>query len=705
MNERARLLIVDDMPDNRLILDALLGEQYDLLEAASGEEALALLERYDFDMILLDVVMPGIDGFEVCRRIKETPGLAEVPLLFVTSLDSAADEAQGLALGAADFIYKPFSEPVVLGRVHNHLQLARARSALARHAADLEREVEARTRELKVAATAFDSQQCMVITDADTVILQVNRAFTEDTGYSANEVIGRTTRTLKSGRHDKAFYETMWQAIIAQGHWQGEIYGRRKSGEIYPKSLTISAVKSDSGEVTHYVGTYVDISDQKRAEARIANLAFFDQLTGLPNRSLLADRFQQAVASHERSGEFGALLMLDLDSFKSINDTQGHSTGDLLLKEVALRLGRHTRQGDTLARLGGDEFVILLCGIESNMATEAAAGVERVAQKLLRLLTMPYTLAGETFHCHASIGIALYAGVELGFDDAMRQADLAMYQSKQAGGNSYHFFDPAMEKAALHHARIEADLRRAAEEDQFELYYQPLVDGQRGKIAGAEALIRWHHPERGMVPPFEFIGHAERTGLIIPIGYWVLETACQQLATWAQRPETAALTISVNVSAQQFPQGDFVEKVIGILKRTGADPRLLKIELTESMFAERPDEIIRKMNLLKMLGVLFSLDDFGTGYSSLSYLARMPLDQLKIDRSFVSAIESGDNNVTICAATISLAHGLDLKVVAEGVETDAQRYFLSTVHKCDLLQGYLFSKPVPISDFEKLLTK
>jgi EAL domain-containing protein (putative c-di-GMP-specific phosphodiesterase class I) len=287
----------------------------------------------------------------------------------------------------------------------------------------------------------------------------------------------------------------------------------------------------------------------------------------------------------------------------------------------------------------------------------------------------------------------------------MRQADLAMYQSKQAGGNRYHFFDAAMEKAALHHARIETDLRLAIDDEQFELYYQPLVDGKSGKIAGAEALIRWHHPERGMVPPFEFIGHAERTGLIVPIGDWVIETACRQLATWARRPETAGLTISVNVSAQQFPHADFVEKVIEILNRTGADPQHLKIELTESLFAEQPEEIIRKMNLLKMLGVLFSLDDFGTGYSSLGYLARMPLDQLKIDRSFVSAIESGDNNVTICAATISLAHGLRLMVVAEGVETDAQRYFLSTVHQCDLLQGFLFSKPVPIAAFEELLSR
>ena len=705
MRSRPRLLIVDDMPDNRLILEAVLGDDYDLLEAASGEEALALLACHDVDMILLDVVMPGIDGFEVCRRIMATPGLADVPVLFVTSLDSSADEAAGLALGAADFIYKPFSEPVVLARVRNHLQYARARAEMARHAAGLEQLVAERTRELTIAATAFDAEHGVIITDPDTRIVRVNRAFCKETGFAEHELLGKPTRNFKSGRHDNAFYQAMWGEIVAKGFWHGEVYGRRKDGEIYPRSLTISAVKDARGLVTHYVGTYVDLTGTKQAEAKIANLAFFDQLTGLPNRSLLVDRFQQAVASDERGGEFGALLMLDLDSFKTINDTQGHGTGDQLLKEVALRLGRHTRQGDTLARLGGDEFVVLLCGIEAASTTEAVAGVERTAQKLLGLLAMPYTLPAGTFHCHASIGIALYEGNQLGFDDAMRQADLAMYQSKQSGGNGYHFFDPAMEKAALHHAQIETDLRQAIDQGHFELHYQPLIGGKSGKIAGAEALIRWHHPARGMVPPFEFIGHAERTGLIVPIGYWVIETACRQLATWAARPETAGLTISVNVSAQQFRQNDFVECFVTLLERTGANPQRLKVELTESMFVDRPEEIIDMMKRLKRLGVLFSLDDFGTGYSSLAYLARMPLDQLKIDRSFVSAIESGDNNVTICAATISLAHGLQLKVVAEGVETEAQRYFLTTVHGCDLLQGYLFSKPVPIATFEALLAK
>ena len=703
MNKRPRLLIVDDMPDNRLILDALLSEDYDLLEAANGEEALALLDRHAVDLILLDIVMPGIDGFEVCRRIKATPRLADVPVLFITSLDSSADEAKGLALGAVDFIYKPFSEAVVLARVRIHLQLNRAQAALVQYAANLEELVADRTRELSVAAYAFEAEHGTIITDAETRIVRVNKAFCKETGFEEAELLGKYTSNFKSGRHDKAFYQAMWAEILANGYWRGEIYGRRKSGEIYPRSLTISAVKDELGTVNHYVGTYLDLTDRKEAEAKLTNLAFFDQMTGLPNRSLLADRFQQAVASDERSGEFGAMLMIDLDSFKSINDVQGHGIGDQILKEVAMRLGRHTRQGDTLGRLGGDEFVVLLCGIEGESVAAAVDQVERITQKLLGLLSMPYTLEAGTFNCHASIGIAVYAGNALEFDDAMRQADLAMYQSKQAGGNCYHFFDPAMEKAALHHARIESDLRHAINTNQFELYYQPLVEGESGKVGGAEALIRWHHPERGMVPPFEFIGHAERTGLIVPLGYWVIEAACKQLAAWAQRPATAHLTIAVNVSAQQFPQADFVDQIIATFKRTGANPHRLKIELTESMFADQPEEIINKMNQLKALGVLFSLDDFGTGYSSLAYLARMPLDQLKIDRSFVSAIEAGDNNVTICAATISLAHGLSLKVVAEGVENDAQRYFLSTVHSCDMLQGYLFSKPVPIAEFERML--
>jgi diguanylate cyclase (GGDEF)-like protein/PAS domain S-box-containing protein len=557
--------------------------------------------------------------------------------------------------------------------------------------------------ELRVAATAFDSQQSLVITDAAGVIQRVNSAFSELTGYTAEDLVGQTPRVFQSGKHDAAFYAAMWESINRTGLWEGEIWGRRKSGNLYPKWLSISAVRDPSGVVSHYVGSYIDLTERKVAERRIHNLAFFDQLTGLPNRTLLLDRIHQVFASAARTPLFGALMFLDLDKFKSLNDTRGHASGDALLQQVAHRLVENVRQGDTVARLGGDEFVVLLSAIDALSLADAAVHAERVGRKLILGLHQQFDLPDGFFTTSASIGITLFDGQTGSVDDILRQADLAMYQSKNAGGNTLTFFDAAMESAALDHAQLEGDLRRAIREHQFELYYQPLVESKTGRIVGAEALIRWRHPQRGLVPPVEFIPHAERTGLIGTIGLWVLETACERLALWAKSAETSALTVAVNVTAQQFETPGFAEYLSGLLEHTRANPRLLKLELTESVFAGDPDAVIAAMNRLKILGVSFALDDFGTGYSSLSYLSRLPLDQLKIDRSFVSAVESGDSNVTICAATISLARSLNLRVVAEGVETEAQRYFLGTVHRCEYLQGYLFGRPMPVADFEALI--
>ncbi len=557
--------------------------------------------------------------------------------------------------------------------------------------------------ELSIAATAFDSQQSMLVTDANNVIQRVNTAFIESSGYSLQEIVGQSPRILQSGQHDRAFYTAMWDSIIQHGHWHGELWSKRKNGEVFPKWLSISAVKDRHGAVTHYIGAYIDISERKLAEEKIRKLAFFDQLTGLPNRILLLERLQQTTAANARVGAYGALLFLDLDNFKELNDTRGHASGDVLLIQVAQRLSDNLRPGDTVARLGGDEFMVMLSGVEASTLAAAAIEVELACQKLLAALAQPYELLNADFHRSASIGITLFRGQETSVDDVLRQADLAMYQAKSLGGNTFVFFDPVMESSALEHARLESELRQAIVAGQLELYYQPQVSGSSGQIEGAEALVRWNHPQRGLVPPNDFIAHAERTGLILPLGQWVLETACQQLAAWAGRPDMAHLTVAVNVSAQQFKLPDFAEQVIATLTRTGAAPQQLKLELTESVFAGNIDEIVAMMVKLKALGIGFSLDDFGTGYSSLAYLSRLPLDQLKIDRSFVTNIELGDNNMVICAATISLAHSLRLKVVAEGVEDNAQRYFLSTVHRCDLLQGYLYSRPVPQQAFEKLV--
>lgn len=557
--------------------------------------------------------------------------------------------------------------------------------------------------ELRIAATAFESQQSTLVADANGIVQRVNQALTESTGYTAQEMVGRPAAILRSDRLSPAFYAAQWESVEQTGHWQGEVWTTRKNGEVFPQWLSISSVKDAQGQVTHYIGNYIDISAQKQAEDEVRKLAFFDPLTGLPNRTLLRDRLQQTMATSARSDTCCAVLFLDLDNFKTLNDTQGHASGDQLLQWVATRLVDNLRQCDTVARIGGDEFVVLLPQLEARSQAQAAIRVELVCQKLLQALACPYVFAHTDFYSTASMGVTFFGGPETSVDDVLKQADMAMYQAKSLGGNTFVFFDPVMESAALSHARLEADLRHAIQTGQLELYYQPQVSGSSGRIVGAEALVRWHHPQHGMVPPNDFIPHAERTGLILPLGLWVLEQACVQLAAWARVPVMKDVALAVNVSAQQFKAPDFAAQVLATLARTGAPAQLLKLELTESIFAGNIDDIVVMMTQLKAQGVGFSLDDFGTGYSSLAYLSRLPLDQLKIDRSFVANLESDDNNVAICAATIGLAHSLKLQVVAEGVENDAQRYFLSTVHHCDQLQGYLFSRPLPLPAFEALL--
>ncbi|WP_300113865.1 EAL domain-containing protein [Rhodoferax sp.] len=552
--------------------------------------------------------------------------------------------------------------------------------------------------ELRIAATAFNAQMGMTITDANNIILRVNKAFSDITGYSAEEVIGKTPHLLSSGRHDDAFYKAMFATIVDTGMWAGEIWNRHKNGEVFPEWLTITAVKSDEGVVTHYVAAFSDISERKAAESQIRNLAFYDPLTNLPNRRLLMDRLELAMIAGERRQHVNALFFIDLDNFKAINDTLGHHMGDQLLQQVAQRLNACVRNGDTVARLGGDEFVVMLENLSDN-TTDAAIQAELVGCKILSSLQEPYPIAAHVCRATASIGVALFADQSVSVDDLLKRADMSMYQAKASGRNTLRFFDPQVQAAVQAKAELEVSLREAIEQHQFCLYYQPQVTAN-GQITGAEALVRWLHPVRGMVSPADFIPLAEQTGLILPLGAWVMRTACEQLAQWGQSALQSHWVLAVNVSALQFRHPDFVEHVVDTLTRTGANPQRLKLELTESLLLDDVGDIIAKMTALKATGVSFSLDDFGTGYSSLAYLSRLPLDQLKIDQGFVKDIETSENAVVICAATISLAHSLGLKVVAEGVETLAQLHLLSTVHNCDFIQGYLFSRPLPVADFE-----
>jgi len=554
---------------------------------------------------------------------------------------------------------------------------------------------------LRIAATAFESSDGILITDADCLILQVNPAFAAITGYSAEDVVGKNPNILSSGRHDRLFYQALWDRVNTTGTWCGEIWNRRKNGEIYPERITISEVKDNDGKVTNYVSVFTDISESKASSEQIEHLAFYDPLTNLPNRLLLLDRVRQAFSSSSRTGKKGALLFVDLDHFKVLNDTLGHSTGDLLLKLQAERLSHCVRAGDTVARFGGDEFVVVLEDLDRN-ATEAAAIAEQIGNKILSTLHEPCLFGTHQYQSTSSIGITLFSGDEHEIEDLLKQADISMYQAKKAGRNTLRFFDPAMQEKLSVRANLESELRHAIEKQQLALYYQVQVDDNQ-RLVGAEALIRWLHPERGIVSPIDFIPIAEESSLILDVGHWVIDTACMQLAEWAKNAEKKHLMLAVNVSAHQFRALNFVQTVHQAIDLHKIDASRLKLELTESVILEDVDEVIAKMHALKALGVRLSLDDFGTGYSSLSYLKKLPLDQVKIDQSFVRDLAYDPNDAIMVKTIIDLANNFRINVIAEGVETELELEILKD-YGCRLYQGYLFGKPVPIEQLQFSVT-
>jgi diguanylate cyclase (GGDEF)-like protein/PAS domain S-box-containing protein len=564
---------------------------------------------------------------------------------------------------------------------------------------DLDAAHKALTESQGIAAAAFESSDGIVISDAKCVILRVNRAFSQITGYSAEEAVGHKTNLLKSGHHEAAFYAAMWESILARGAWSGEIWNRSKDGEIYPHWLNITAVKGVAGEVTHYVATLTDITLRKEAEEEIRSLAFYDSLTHLPNRRLLLDRLQHALAASARSRQRGALLFIDLDDFKTLNDTLGHNIGDQLLIQVAERLKAQVRETDTVSRLGGDEFVILLESLSEDAET-AAAEIQRVGEGILSRLELPYALSGHEHRSTVSIGAAIFGENRESIDELMKRADIAMYKAKAEGRNTMRFFDQHLEAAVIARVSLEKDLRHGIANGELLLHFQPQVDSE-GSITGAEALVRWEHPRLGLVSPGDFIPLAEETGLILPLGCWVMEKACAQIAAWAEHEQTAHLTLAVNVSARQFQQPEFVGEVLSLLARTNANPRKLKLELTETVLLSHVEFISAKMAALNEQGLTFSLDDFGTGYSSLSYLRRLPLSQLKIDQSFVHDLLTDTNDAAVASTIIALAHSLGLAVIAEGVETWEQLEQLKR-YGCGAFQGYLFGRPVPIEEFGQI---
>jgi diguanylate cyclase (GGDEF)-like protein/PAS domain S-box-containing protein len=552
--------------------------------------------------------------------------------------------------------------------------------------------------ELRLATQVFEScREAITVTDAETRILWVNRAFSDITGYSAAEAVGQTPRLLASGRHHRDFYQEMWRALIATGRWQGEIWNRSKTGEVYPEWLGISAVHDGQGHLTHYVGIFSDLSEHKARIDQIEFLAHHDPLTALPNRLLLQDRLDRALSQAERSQSSVALLFLDLDRFKLVNDSLGHALGDQLLQHVALRLHQKLRDTDTLSRQGSDEFMIVLpdTGVE---------GAGHVARNLLECLDrQPMQIADHSLSVTASIGISLYPDHGQDRDSLLKQAGAALRYAQSSGGNSCRFFTASMTVNTLERLQLETDLRHALERHQLLLHYQPQIDLGIDRIVGAEALLRWQHPERGLVSPGQFIPIAEDSGLIVPIGEWVMRETCRQAYAW-QQAGLPAITVAVNLSALQFQRADLLDTVSQALTGSGLAPKWLELELTESILIQDTDNALRTVRQLRAMGLRLSIDDFGTGYSSLSYLQKLAVHTLKIDQSFVRGLASDADSAAIVRAVVQLAHSLKLNTIAEGVETDFQLAFLRN-QGCDQVQGYYFSRPLPAIEFAQLLAQ
>ncbi|MDP2793709.1 MAG: EAL domain-containing protein [Sulfurisoma sp.] len=643
-----------------------------------GSESRELIAAGTREAALTHAHIDGVMRTSSFRALEKYPFYVAVAFAHDDVLASWQRRVMGVSLVALLLLTTLATLLTRLGRIEAH-----------------EAATEARVRLL---AEVFEhSGEAIVVTDAANRIIDINASFTRLTGYAADEALGQNPRILSAGRLSGDDYRAMWQSIQTDGRWQGEVWDRRKDGSCYLKLLTISTLRDARGAITHHIGNFIDISERKAAEEHIHHLAHHDSLTGLPNRLSLRDRLDQAIAAARRDGQRLAVMFIDMDHFKAINDSLGHPIGDKLLVEVARRLKECVRDSDVVARLGGDEFVVVVTGIADDAVTTASS----MAEKIQRLLAQPYAIFDHALHSTPSIGISVFPEDGHDVDALMKNADTAMYHAKSRGRNNFQFFTAAMNEKAAERQQLESSLHLGLQNGEFLLHFQPQVEALGGHVTGFEALARWNHPEKGLVPPVKFIPVAEETGLIEPLGDWVLNAACGQLRAFKELGWTG-MTMAVNLSARQLRQPDLVERVTAVLAAFDLDGGELELEITESVAMDDPEATIGILSRLRAMGVRVAIDDFGTGYSSLAYLKRLPIDCLKLDRSFVMDIETDPNDAAICRASIALAHGLGLKVIAEGVETQAQYQFLKELG-CDMIQGYYFSKPLPAEQIEAYL--
>jgi diguanylate cyclase (GGDEF)-like protein/PAS domain S-box-containing protein len=745
-SDRGDLLIVEDSAVQALMLKrVLLREGFGVVVARDGAEGLSMVREKRPVLVISDIIMPGMNGFELCRAIKEDASLKNIPVILLTSLSKSDDVIHGLMARADSFVTKPYHEGFLIQRI-NHLlddrllrekqganpahsitfngalyaidsdvhqvvnllistyehaiqqnrNLTKARDDLREFNARLEGIVKERTfkleeSEAKSRSIVDSASDGVIVIDERGTIEMFNRGAQRIFGSSPEDTIGRNiTMLIPSLHHDRHGGDVGTLLQSGENNVRGldrEVEGRRKDGSTFPLEISVNEVQFGGRRL--FTGVLRDITERKQTEERLKYLAHYDAVTGLPNRVLFMDRLNQTLARYPWHSRGAAVAFLDLDRFKPINDTLGHEAGDALLKEVAQRLTHCLRAGDTVGRMGGDEFTIILADLAQ------PDDVLGLCQTIITSLSAPFVIGGRELFVTASIGVSVFPVDGQDCDTLLKNADAAMYRAKEQGRNNCQLYSPDMNAKALTHLEMQSNLRQALERKQLLLHYQPVIDLQTDRIIGMEALVRWQHPEKGLVHPAEFIPMAEETGLIAPIGEWVLREACRQMKAW----QTAGLPIqrvSVNLSARQFQQPTLVGMLKGIMHEAGIDPHTLELELTESMM-QHQDRAIRVLEELHALGVQIAIDDFGTGYSSLNYLKRFPIQRLKIDRSFVNDITKDPNDAAIVTAIVTLAHSLRLSVVAEGVESQEQLDFLLALH-CDEIQGYLFSRPLSASD-------